>query len=411
MIVNKKISLYSKVSKYIDVKTLIITLLLVLIGLICLYSAVINNSPDKFNMQVIWAVVGFFAMLIISRMPLNFIKSATYIFFAIIAILLAGLFIFGTEMYGTIGWYTFGSFSFQPAEFSKIALIIVVARFFSTKGNSVANIIDVGKIVFIAGIPFMLIFLQPDVGTALTLFILLLAMLFWAGADPYYGVLMAAILIMFIASLMSLESVLIIGSIIAVGMLFFKKKIHIYVISMLIVIAIPLLKDTIYNNLPEHQQQRISVFIEPKKDVQNIGYNLNQSKLAVGSGGITGKGYMQGNLNQFRYIPKHYNDFIYSVPAEEFGFIGSILILFLLVGLSYRGINVAFQSKDIFASLIAFGSAIIMLFHTFYNVGMVIGVLPVMGIPLPFFSQGGTFLLSNFIYVGLIMNVNRNNNL
>ncbi len=409
MIVNKRTSLYTKISKYVDAKTLLLTSLLLLGGLTCLYSAVINTAPDKFNMQLIWAGIGFFVMLIISRIPLNAIKNTSYIFYIITTIALVGVFIFGTEVYGTKGWYSFGTFSFQPAEFAKITLILAIARFLSTKSNSVGNIIDIGKLVIIFAIPFALIFKQPDVGTALTLLVLFLGLLFWAGADLYYGVLMGAILVIFIASLTSFEATLIVGIISAVVLLFFKKKIHIYADSMLIIIAIPFTKEAIFEKLSDNQKNRIAVFLEPEKDIKNTGYNLAQAKLAVGSGGFGGKGYMQGSITQYRYIPKHYNDFIYSVPAEEFGFVGSVIILVALVGLCYRGINIAFQSKDVFATLIAFGASIMMLFHIIYNIGMILGVFPVMGIPLPFFSQGGTFLMSNLIYVGLIMNVSRNN--
>lgn len=410
MIINKKISLYTKISKIIDIKTMLITLALVVAGLICLYSAVINNLPDKFNMQLIWAIIGFFVMLGFARIPLNTIKDFSYIFYIIMVIALAGLFIVGTKNYGTTGWYSFGPFSFQPAEFTKIALILAVAKFLSTKGNSVANMLDIGKLIIMFAIPFGLILKQPDLGTALTLLVLFLGLLFWAGADPYYGVMMIASLIIFIASLMSFEAVLITGFITAIVLLFFKKKIYIYGISIIILISIGISSESIFSRLGDHQQSRILVFLYPDKDIQNTGYNLNQSKIAVGSGGLVGKGYMQGSINQNRYIPKHYNDFIYSVPSEEFGFLGSFLILLLLFILCYRGVHIAYQSKDIFSSLIAFSSSLILFIHIFYNIGMVLGLFPIMGIPLPFFSHGGTFLMSNFIYVSFIMNVHRSNN-
>jgi len=410
MIAKPTISLYSKISKYVDIKTLLIAFLLVLVGLACVYSATLGSSPDRFNRQLISAGVGLIAMFIASRIRINNIKRYSFLFYVVMMILLLGLFPLGSiGDYGTKGWYKFSGFSFQPAEFAKIALILAVANYLSVKGNSIGNIVDVWKLNIIFLCPFMLIFLQPDIGTAITLLVLYLGLLYWAGADLYYGFFMLAVITMFIASLTSTIAILVIGITSAIVLLFFRKKIYIYVITLLIIGSIAFVGEAVFNALPSHQQNRINVFLNPEHDMQGIGYNLTQAKLAVGSGGIVGKGYGQGNITQYRYVPMQYTDFIYSVPAEEFGFIGSVVILLGLLYLCYRGINIAYQSKDIFCSLVAFGASIIMLFHIVYNIGMVLGVFPIMGIPLPFFSHGGTFLISNLIYVGLLMNINKNN--
>ena len=326
-------------------------------------------------------------------------------------VLLLGLFPWGAlGDYGTQGWYKFAGLSFQPAEFAKISLIFAIANYLSIKGNSIGNIVDIGKINIIFLCPFILILLQPDVGTALTLFVLYMGLLYWAGADLYYGLFMLALIVMFIASLTASTTViLIVGIVSAIVLLFFRKKIYIYIISVMIIVGAGFISDNIFDALPTHQQNRIKVFLNPETDIQGIGYNLTQSKLAVGSGGITGKGFREGSITQYKYVPMQYTDFIYSVPAEEFGLIGASVILLGLLYLCYRGINIAYQSKDIFCSLTAFGASIIMLFHIVYNIGMVLGIFPVMGIPLPFFSHGGTFLISNLIYVGLLMNINRSN--
>ena len=404
-------SSYSIISKYIDIKTLFITLFLVLAGLVCVYSATISVNPDRFNRQLIAAAIGLVAMVVVSKIRIKDIKRYSFIFYIIIMVSLLGLFPFGSKgEFGTQGWYNFWGVSFQPAEFAKVALILAIANYLSVRGNSVDNISDVGKLSIIFLCPFMLIFLQPDVGTALTLLVLYLGLLYWVGADLYYGFFMLAFLAMFIVSLTaSTTAILIVGGVSAVVLLFFRKKIYVYILTMLLIIGVAFVSDDIYNFLPIHQQNRINVFLNPETNLQGIGYNLTQSKLAVGSGGIFGKGFRQGNITQYRYVPMQHTDFIYSVPAEEFGFIGSVIIVLGLFYLCYRGINIAYQSKDIFCSLVAFGASIIMLFHIIYNIGMVLGLFPVMGIPLPFFSHGGTFLMSNLIYVGLLMNISGNN--
>jgi rod shape determining protein RodA len=411
MIVKPTTSLYSRISGYIDVKTLSICLFLVVVGLACIYSATIGTDIDlkRFNKQLIAASVGLVAMFIVAKIHINYLKRYSFIFYIIIMLLLLGLFLFGSEEYGTRGWYKLFGFSFQPAEFAKIALILIIANFLSKKGNNVRNIIDIGKLTIFFLCPFILIFLQPDTGTALTLLILYLGLLYWAGADLYYGFFLLAIVAMFIASLTSITSALIVAIISAIILLFFRKKIYIYAITMLIIIGVAFISNNVFDSLPVHQQNRINVFLNPESDVQGIGYNLTQAKLAIGSGGIIGKGYRQGHITQYRYVPMQYTDFIYSVLAEEFGLVGSVLVLLGLLYLCYRGITIAHQSKDIFCSLVAFGASIIMLFHIIYNIGMVLGMLPIIGIPLPFFSYGGTFLISNLIYVGLLMNINKNN--
>ena len=401
---------YSKISRYIDIKTLLITLILLLVGLLCVYSATINTAPEKFNKQMMAAGIGIAAMFVVSRININYIKRYSFIFYIITIILLFGLFPFGSVGdYGTTGWYRFLGISFQPSEFAKIALILGIASYLSAKGNNIGNVLDLGKLSIIFLCPFILILKQPDVGTAITLLVLYLGLLYWSGADLYFGFFMVAIAAMFIASLTSFVATLIVGGVVAIILLFFRKNIFVYILTMLILAGVGYFTDDIYNSLSSHQQARISVFLNPEGDVKHIGYNLAQAKLAVGSGGITGKGYMQGSITKYRYVPMHHTDFIYSVPAEEWGFVGSVVIMLGLLYLCYRGINIAYQSKDIFCSLVVFGASIIILFHIVYNIGMVLGMFPVIGIPLPFFSCGGTFLISNLICVGLIMNVNKNN--
>lgn len=212
---------------------------------------------------------------------------------------------------------------------------------------------------------------------------------------------------MFFVSLTSDIYALVLGIIGAVILLAFKKKMRVYILSILLIAGIGVSSKDIYEVLPNHQKGRINVFLDSNSDPQGVGYNVLQSVLAVGSGGLAGKGFGQGAITQLKYIPMQRTDFIYSVPAEEFGLIGAGAILLLLLLLSYRIINIACQTKDLFGSILCFGIATNFLFHTLVNIGMAIGIMPVMGIPLPFLSSGGSSLFTNMVAIGLVLNTNR----
>jgi len=398
-------------AKYIDLKTFFICFGLVLFGLLSLYSATVSFDPelDRFYRQFLYAMIGFGILFITANLPTNLIKSAAIPFYLATCLLLILVLFFGTEVYGTKGWLRFGGWSLQPSEFAKISLVLVIAKHLSKRGNNVANIWDLGIIIGYFLLPFVLINLQPDFGTALVFLVVFIGILFWGGFDAFYIVLLIACGVMFIASLTSSTLAIVVGFVSGLGLLFFRKKIIIYLVGLSVVISMAFFSQYFYDSLAIHQKARIDVFINPGSDPQGAGYNVIQSILAVGSGGITGKGYMEGTLTQLRYIPMQWTDFIFSVPAEEFGFIGAVIVLFFLLALVYRGINIAANSKDAFNSVIAFGASTIFIFHIAVNIGMVLGVLPVMGIPLPFLSYGGSSLLSNLILGGLLMNIHRNN--
>jgi len=408
--IKQKDNLFQVISRYIDLKTFLICFALVLAGLLSLYSATVSFDPelDRFYRQFLYVMIGFAVLFITANLPINFIKSATIPIYITVVILLLLVLLFGVEVYGTKGWLRIGGWSLQPSEFAKISLVLMIAKHLSKKGNSVTNIWDLGILLAFFLIPFVLINMQPDFGTAIVFLVVFIGILFWGGFDAFYIVLIIACGIMFIAALTSNTFAIIVGFVSGVALLFFRKKIHIYIIGLGAIVGTAFFSQYFYETLAVHQKARIDVFINPGSDVQGAGYNVMQSILAVGSGGITGKGYMEGTLTQLRYIPMQWTDFIYSVPAEEFGLIGATVILFFLLALVYRGINIAASSKDTFSSVIAFGASTIFIFHIVINVGMVLGVLPVMGIPLPFLSYGGSALLSNFIFVGLLMNIHRN---
>ncbi len=412
MFIQEKKTYYSKIDKFIDLKTLFLTLLLVVIGLFLIYSGtyIFDNNLNLLNKQIIATLIGSAIMIIISFLPTRLLKLSAILSYAVSIILLVLVLLVGIENYGTRGWLHIASFTFQPAEFSKIAVILMLGYYLSKRNNNVTNIFDFIIILSIVLLPFILINLQPDFGSSIVLIVIFIGVLFWAGFDSFYLLLIIASGFSALVALKDLDSFLIVAGCFSIVLLFFRKKIYVYIPAVLLMLSAGLASPMFYNSLAMHQKARIDVFLNPGVDPQGSGYNVLQSMLAVGSGGITGKGYLEGTLTQLRYIPMQWTDFIFSVPAEEFGLIGSILLIGLLLGIVYRATIIANMNKNRFYSIISFATAVMLLFHIFINIGMVIGLVPVMGIPLPFISQGGSSLIVNLSLIGLLMNAHRNAN-
>lgn len=394
-------------SKYVDVKLLILAISLVVTGLFSLYSSTYNSAPATFMHQLWITLGGTLVTLVVFSLPNYIIKNyLVFPFYIFTTVLLVVTWLMGSFAKGSTAWLTISGWSLQPAELAKISLLLVLAKVISRNTTNLFNVWQFSKLFIYFLIPFILINLQPDFGTAMVVGILFMGVLFWAGVDAYYLTLLIFVGAMFIASLTtSVVAMLIVGSIAAIVLLLvFHKKFFLYFMSLVLIAGVAFGTPVIYENLPNHQQKRLETLLDPNSDPQGAGYNILQAMLAVGSGGIAGKGFKEGTLTQLKFIPEQHTDFIFSNPAEEFGFIGSAVLVFLLFALCERCITLARECKDHFNSTIAFGAATILFFHTMVNVGMVLGIMPVMGIPLPFFSKGGTFQLSNLLLIGLLLN-------
>lgn len=265
---------------------------------------------------------------------------------------------------GATSWFRIGTISIQPSEFTKLTLILALARSIEYfKGKKKLNSpLSLLAIVLIAIVPILLVIKQPDYGTAMVMLAILIFMLFIGGIDYRY----------------------IIGGVI------------------IFAVAMPLAYNYV---LPEHAKSRIDVFLNPQMDPQGAGYNIIQSKLAVGSGRLWGMGLLEGNQTQLGYLPMKVTDFIYAVISEEMGFVMSVLVVVLFVVFIVKGFYIAKTAKDMQGSLIATGVTALFLAHFLENVGMNIGLMPITGIPLPFISYGGSAMLTNFIALGLLLNV------
>lgn len=364
--------------KFIDKSFLTALFLICILGLIILSSAgsSINSDPYYYmKKQLSWMILGIglaVAVLIYDYTQTE--KIARYLYIISIIILIWVL-AFGEEVRGINGWIKLGPLPMvQPAEFTKILLILSFGDFLSRRKGHINTLKDMLPCFAFMGFPFLLVALQPDLGTALVYISITLVMMFIAGANP-------RVLIRTIA-----------GGILLVA---FLLVLH-FCFNM------PLPLDT-------YQINRLIVFLDPYNDGQGgrgAGWNTIQSLIAIGSGGFSGKGLFNGTQVQLNFLPEHHTDFIYAVIGEELGFIGSVLIVVLYGILLIRTVMISFNAKEQFGSLITAGISAMWLFHIFENIGMSIGLMPITGIPLPFLSYGGSALLANFIGVGLILSVN-----
>jgi len=364
----------SKLIKGLDFTLLGVVGLILVMGLFVLQSATVNASA-QFGMnfvyrQIAWAVVGlvaFFCVLVI-----DYSKFAKYgkLIYAVNLLLLLAVLVLGAETKGAQAWIEIGPIKFQPAEVVKTLLILGLAQFLVPRVGKLNNFKDLLPVFIYVAIPLLLILKQPDLGTGLVYVAIMLGMLLVAGASP--------------------------------GKLF-----------LLVGSGIGLIAFAIYGHfawdwwlpLEDYQINRLIVFIDPMIDPRGVGWNVIQSQIAVGSGGLWGKGWGMGSQNINDFLPEQWTDFIFCVLAEEFGFVGSVIMLILFFYLIYRGIMIAREAKDTYGALIAIGVVSMFIFHILQNIGMSIGIMPITGIPLPFVSYGGNSLLANMIALGLLMNV------
>ena len=402
---DEKFEVKRQPGEFFDWSTFLITLLLVTIGLLSIYSATYDaGMSSRFTQQLIYAIMGFGAIVVIIFIPERWLFDMAYPFYALILLMLIAVLIFGREVHGTKGWLSLGFVTIQPAEFAKLATLLALARFLSSKGVDIKNLRDLLIAIGIVFLPALLIFKQPDHGTASVLGALLIGVLFWSGFDLLILFSVVSIPIIVIASLISTAAFVTSISLFSILAGLMRKSLIKTLVMISLVIGIGYSGNLIIKKLEPYQQKRIQTFLNPGADPLHSGYNVIQSILAVGNGGLTGTGFMAGSQTQLKYIPAQWTDFIFSVPAEEFGFIGGAMVIILLILFLYRAVNIASETESSFYSILAFGTATIIFYHTIINIGMAIGLMPVMGIPLPFLSSGGSALLVDLSMVGLLMN-------
>lgn len=351
--------------KNVEWSIVIIVMILCIIGLVALFSATQETEHDDFNKQIIWLVVSVIIMIATIMIDYETIARFSIFLYGGIILLLIAVF-FTKPINGATSWFNIGAFSLQPGEFAKVAVILFtsfsIVKIKQKGKDEINKITKLLIILAIVGVPILLIAKQPDYGTAAAFVVATALMLIAAGIDKKY----------------------------------------IIITSILIVVAVPVFYNFI---LPEHAKKRIDIFLNPESDPRGSGYNIIQSKLAIGAGGLTGMGLFKGNQTQLGFLHPKTTDFIYAVIGEEMGFIIAAAIIILYVFLIIKCLYIAKTAKNELGTLIATGITGVFLFHMIENIGMVMGLLPITGVPLPFISYGGSSLITNFICIGLLVNI------
>jgi len=343
-----------------------LVLLICCIGLMNLYSVGYNLSDahgtPSYVRQTYWIVIGFVMMIVVLSVDYHFIIRYAYVLYTLSVGLLFVVFLYGKVAQGSQRWLLLWGFSFQPSELIKLTLIIALARFFSDKNVSQEwGLRSLTAPLCIFLIPALLIVKQPDLGTTL-----------------FLGILFFSIIILFKIRKRLIKTAIGAGFVlIPLGWFFIK----------------------------DYQRKRILTFLNPDMDPLGSGYHIIQSIIAIGSGGMLGKGYLKGTQTQLKFLPEQQTDFVFSVFAEEWGFLGVVVLLFLFFALVLWGFKIARHSRDLSGMLIAYGITVYIFWGVFINIGMVLGILPVVGIPLPFLSYGGSSMVVLMMGVGLLMNV------
>lgn len=393
---------------YFDMWVVVSALMLTGIGLLSVYSATHeSNMSSNFTHQVTAAVLGVVLMIVLTFMSNRFLSFVAYPAYGMSILFLIAVLLIGKTSYGSKSWIVLAGFSFQPSEFAKLATVLALAKFFSGPTRDMRRGGDLGIALGIVCLPVVLIAFQPDVGTAIVFFAVLGGMLLWGGGDVFMLLAFIAPPVIAITAFFGLIPAGIVTVLAILMFLAFRRRVFVTALTVGLCVLAMFSTKVVFEHLKPHQQKRIEVFLNPNNDPLGAGYNVLQAQMAVGSGGVFGKGFLQGTQTQLRYIPKQWTDFIYCVPTEEFGFVGGGMVIVLFTILCWRGVWIAFQTRQQFASAAAIGVVALILFHAVFNIGMTVGVFPVMGIPLPFLSYGGTFLLVDLAAVGVLLNIYR----
>ncbi|MGE0159251.1 MAG: rod shape-determining protein RodA [Gemmatimonadales bacterium] len=387
---------------------------LTIFGIAMIYSAGAVHIPNPVTerawmRQALWFGIGLTAFTLLARVPPRWIEWVAVPAYVVSVVLLGITLVIGTgsgTAAGVKSWIDLGPISFQPSEIAKISTILAVARLLSQRDTRVTMLRDLLAPAALVGLPLLLVMLQPDLGTAMAFVGILFAMLFWAGTPVALLLLVmspvASLFISYDTTLWSWYIVAIIGF-----LYFYRYKLFLFesVALVLANFAAATISRPLWNSLAAYQQNRILVFLDPEVDPRGAGYQVIQSKVAVGSGGLLGQGFMLGPQKRFDFLPEQHTDFIFSVVGEELGFVGTALALLAFAYILARLVQLAERSHDPFAGLVLLGIFGAWLVHVFVNIGMTVGLVPITGIPLPFVSYGGTFLFMSWVAVAIAVRV------
>lgn len=394
----------------IDFFIVLIVALLSTAGLLAVYSATYpaeGGSSDFFNKQLLFMLVGFALMLSVNYIPMRLIQKAAFPFYFFTIIMLFLVLLIGVRGYGAERWLAIGSIKIQPSELAKLATVLAISKYLSDRESDINRFKSLAVVISLIVVPLLLIVRQPDLGTSLVFLALLIPLLFWTGLDWFSLFVLVSPIVTAILSF-NFYTFLIWMLLILVFLVLSQKKLYVLISVFILHIGFGLMTPVMWSQLRPYQQQRILTFANPEADPQGAGYQIIQSRVAIGSGGIWGKGFLEGSQTHLKFLPAQHTDFIFSVIGEEYGFAGVLFILSLFLALLLYLSRLATIVKATFASTTLIGIVTILFFHIFVNVGMTVGLAPVTGLPLPFLSYGGSFLLSTFLMLGVALNMSNN---
>lgn len=379
-------------------------------GLLAILSSTFNHPTAKgnFNKQFVFSLVAVLVFFVVYYLPArSFRVIALPSFLFSILLLIAVLFI-GKTVYGAKSWMSIGPIGFQPSEFAKIGMILFLAHWLTAQKRDINNLKELFYSVSISLIPILLILMEPDMGTAIVYISISMVMIFWSGINLFGIFVVVSPAVILFASLFGTPMFLFALVAVLVALYFFKQDLFTSGTVFVINLAAGFAFELILKVLKPHQVNRLLSFVDPTSDPLGSGYNALQAQVAIGSGGLMGKGFMQGNQTQLRFIPEQWTDFIFCVVGEEFGFIGSIIVIGLFLLIFIRLLNFTVYAGDNFDKLVVVGILTLFFVHFAINIGMNLGITPVIGLPLPFISYGGSSLITNMVLLAIAFNIYKN---
>ena len=409
----------NKFWKSIDLPIILLYIALVLIGWLNIYAAVFDEShasifdlEKNYGKQLLWIATALFIGLMVLLIDSKFFSVFAFGIYGITLLMLVAVLFFGKYVNGSRSWFEIGSFRLQPAEFAKFATALVVAKYLSS-GVKMERFSTKLSVLGLIGLPMGLILLQGDVGSALT-YVAFILVLYREGLSGIVLVIGLLIGIAFVLSLLFAKAAILIAIAVVTAILLYilrrKKKIFPVIIAGAALVATMVVGfNYVFNNvMKQHHRDRINNLVGKEIDIKGAGYNVNQSKIAIGSGRLIGKGFLNGTQTKYDFVPEQSTDFIFCTIGEEYGFVGSVILIGLFLTLLLRIVFIAERQRSSLSRIYGYGVASILFLHVFVNIGMTIGLVPVIGIPLPFISYGGSSLWSFTILLFILIKLDAN---
>jgi rod shape determining protein RodA len=410
----------TNIAPYVDWLTIILYLSLVLIGWINIYSAVYNPAHNsifdvsqRYGKQFIWVITAFLLAFMIMLSDASFFSVFAFVFYGIVFLALVAVIFVGRDVKGSHSWFHIGSISIQPAELGIFAINLGLAKYLSNESGKMHQAGVRLRAVALLAIPMLTIIAQNETGVAITYtsFIFVLYREGLSGNILLIGALTAVLFLLALVGSKAMLTGILIGIAVLAFVIFTKRKTKdFFRVTAILLLGLGILwgTDYTYKHLPDHQRKRIQVFLQKDVNKSKEGYNLHQAEIAIGSGSFFGKGFLQGTQTKYHFVPEQATDFIFCTLCEEWGFVGALFVIILFLTLMVRIVFLAERQRSAFSRIYGYGVASILFIHIAVNIGMTLGLIPVIGIPLPFISYGGSslwaFTLLLFIFLRLDAN-------